>query len=371
MERENLIISNKVSHYEFTLIPVIFLMIVINCTNLTYTIPYKLYIFGLLLLIMTTFFLFKTITVKHTFKGMIIGLFIMSLGIFNGVRGDSEFMLLCLFSLYISYISWKVVVKLYLIASITSVLFICVLSLLGILPVGTPGSFQFGFINSNVIGFIITMIIIEIIVLSWKRVTACKVFLYAGVVLIIYKLFNDSTSFIGLIILGIIYILFTFLETNKTFIVFLKVIALLLPILGTFLSLWLAKSYGKTSFSLKIDDILSMRPQIWNFFLNAFPPKILSQSIQIITDGTQTFVGGGAFDGGYIEGLIYHGWFSFLLIIFALEYLIVKLFQHNNYELISCFIALLIIAFTEGTPFNGFQSFMIPMAFASLYSDYQ
>jgi hypothetical protein len=280
--------------------------------------------------------------------------------------GNLSLALIFVFSAYIYFMDFREIIFSYFVGTLLGVITIVPLSLMKILPLydSVKGMLSVGFRNPNTIGFYVMIVPMELLILFWndKRYWV-KIATWVGYIIAVLVdkiLFKDTTAIVLAVIFILLYWILKFRIVEKN--LFVRIILVISPIILMILSYYLAKTYGMTPNSTAINELLSYRVGIWNFYLTNFPPHLFLQHID--TSSFITVLGQGAFDGAYMSSLISNGILLTMFFVFTLSRTILVSFKYNKVELSILTIIFVVLAFTEGISLTAYQSPIIVLAVA-------
>lgn len=290
--------------------------------------------------------------------------------IISAYFNDKVIIGLIILSLIIYTIDFKDIFFEYFISQIFIFLFYFFLCIIGILPLWSNGKFLvLGFNNKNIAGFILLNIFLFLILLninsSFKNYIRDLILLLSF--LVAWFFMKDRSVGILMMLTGIIFLILKQLKRiNKLF----KIIIISLPFILTFLSIFLAVNYGKYDWINKLDILLSSRIQIWHTYWNTFHLQLFPQNIDYykynFTIGESLLIKE-AQDGFFALAPLQHGLIIFITIILLLSYTLKKIVDKFNKKQLLIFIILVLLCFTEYSPFIYYYScFLFPYVFGEI-----
>lgn len=256
------------------------------------------------------------------------------------------------------------ILKLDFYSRLFSVLFVILLSLFSILPKSGYGSdisnfhftiFCYGFTYANILAFEIAILFVEaLLVIEWRL-------LYSVLLMIIIVVVEMQMGYeTGAILVIVAYAVFYTTKRPSNFMttVYLTGSAVLVP-LFTLTSVYIAKMFSSTdTFWSTVNNLLSDRAEIWQYYYNAMPIKLLG-NLQTINSKTMGVVGFGAFDGVYIQFLLTFGIVSVILLFALIGMSAFKKSSWESKRIMAVFLVPVVLSgFTET---NGFLATFSPL----------
>ncbi|RJF47243.1 hypothetical protein [Pediococcus acidilactici] len=246
-----------------------------------------------------------------------------------------------------------------------SVLFVIFLSLISVLPKSGDGAvltgfhftkYCYGFTYPNILGFQITVLVLEFIIIYAARLKVKYIMCVVALGTLAEISLNYETGLISILI-GVLSLFFI---KNKILDNLIRVSSYFMVLL-TILSIYIAENYSATNTNwFNLNTILSFRPVIWQYYLNAMPIKLLG-NLQTINQKTYGVIGFGAFDGAYIQFLLLFGILGIGFLIFLIWLIS---FKKGLAESKKSFLVLLLpIIFSGFTETNGFLITYSPLFF--------
>jgi len=148
----------------------------------------------------------------------------------------------------------------------------------------------------------------------------------------------------------------------------IKMLVIIVPLALTMLTFWLGENYGRFNFISEVNQVTSMRPQIWHYYLMNYPIKpfgqLLNYNFLFIMNGQTVF------DGTYLIFPLEHGWVIFGLFVILTTVSLRKLIKVNNWALISVYLMLLFSGFSENCLMNYYQSPLFLLVVAVIFSSF-
>lgn len=269
----------------------------------------------------------------------------------------------------LGFSSWKLeingILKTYGLTILISCITVITLAFMHKLPMydnSGYGLLSYGFGNPNTLGFYVTLLVLIFIYFYWAQsVYKVLVPVIISFVLVNFKLYDHTASLV-------ILTMFLFYLANKInpkifASKILRFFNALLPIILALFAYFVGKNFGRYNFISELNQLVRMRPQIWNYYLFHYPIRlfgsVISNPIQM---GANYTVGQGAFDGSYIYYPVKYGLIATAIVLLLLCVSIFKAQKANNFSLVAFLIAMTISGFSESLLFNSFQSPIIMMA---------
>ncbi|WP_099300053.1 hypothetical protein [Pediococcus pentosaceus] len=239
---------------------------------------------------------------------------------------------------------------------IVSVLFVIGLSLFSVLPKSGDGAiltgfhftkYCYGFTYPNILGFQIAVLTLEFIIIYAGKLKFRYLTLWVLLSFLFELLLNYETGSAAILIGVCTYYFLSKKIVNRT----IRYGAYLMLVLTVF-SVFIAENYNSMDGNwFNFNTLLSYRPEIWQYYLNAMPIKLFG-NLQTINQKTIGVVGFGAFDGAYLQFLLLFGVIGIGTLI-LLVWLISFKKGLKEYKKLSL-VLLIPIIFTGFTETNGF-----------------
>lgn len=251
------------------------------------------------------------------------------------------------------------IVRIYKYLAITQLLFGFIFSILGPLPMKNyvTGVFTFGFVNENMTGILLAVFVLCEFFKNDGQVPFNKLDLLLLIVVLAIEnfLLRDSTAFI-MIILFCVFIFFfkSRLGKNKIF----EFICIFLPLILVILSFYVSYNFNTASWINKLNDVLSGRIYIWNYYVSNYPLTLFPSGWQI-----NNSIFDGAFDNVYIYLGVFQGKLMLAVTILGLCIANHKLVKQNEFGILAFMLVFEIAGFSENVLFNFNESFALILAF--------
>lgn len=265
-------------------------------------------------------------------------------------------------SLEIAFSSIKVknIIYIYKYLSASQLIFGILAAMFGFLPMynSKTGSFTFGFVNENMTGMILAVFALCIFFKNNGEFIVNRLnVLFLICVLFIEKfLFNDSTALVMIISF------FVFLITKKTIrrVKLIQFVCIITPLILAIFSFYVSYTFSITSANWisKLNDLLSARIYIWNYYASNYPLTLFPNNWQI-----NAKIFSGYFDGAYIYLGLFQGKIWLTIIVLGLCLANFRLIRHNNFVILAFMLAFEIAGFSENVLININESFAIILAF--------
>lgn len=295
----------------------------------------------------------KTQTVKQWLYVFILSLF-MFFYLFRGNLNVGSIFLLGLYT--INLMSIRSVLKVYLFSFLISLLVIGSLCVLKILPIHDSlyGMLVLGFRNPNSTGFYVTCILLLHWTLNWERFSVINWLEFPIVGILLLRL-EDFTALILVVIMLLVKLTYPFFERLFKF-KFVYYSIVLLPIIFLGICLWIGINYNNYNFMMKLDDVFTSRPSIWNYYLTNYKMNLFGNRLpDVVLYGVNRTIGHGAFDGEFIYFPIINGLIAFIGLMGLLIFSLRKLLRSKQYTVLILFIIYIISAVSENQLFIPFQ----------------
>lgn len=275
-----------------------------------------------------------------------------------------------LYCLLLSVFTIEEIVQITFVAYLITFVSLALLSLCGILPLyydnGKSGTISYsglllGFSFKNTTGYFLLFLILSLAILTNNRILI-YILTFVSIYVEFY-LIKDRTAAIILIMFLVIY----FFKKQKIKLKILYNTLFLFPLILIMISFILIKMWSTGTETIRvINDLLSGRVYIWNMEWTLYSPRLFPQLI-----GVGNFYDPSSqipLDGFFALSPLQDGILYFVFIIILLMTAIKKILKKNNYNLLICFIFLMICGFTEMIPLSSI-SWLLPISFICLFSN--
>lgn len=323
--------------------------------------------YGCMFLLFTTVFLYSVTENTSIRLGDFFYLFTLgSIGFFNLAIHQVNLANLFFLAIVVYFMRFETVIHIFFIAVFAASFIVFILSIMGMLPIysSVTNTYVFGFVNSNTIGYYVASLGIYSILLSWSAPSLRLWFFYVVCVMLTLFVFKDYTAFLMLIIfysLRLLILKIDWLFYNRV----MMWVWVFMPIELGWLTFWVSKNVAGSSWGYSVNQLLSWRPNIWQYYLQNYSPKLLPQNVLEGLTSNLSIVGHGAFDGAYISFPVLYGWGESFLILIAVIIYLKNLFLIRNSKQIVFAITILVIGFSENIAFSSYQSPMILVAMSA------
>ncbi|MBD5807111.1 hypothetical protein [Limosilactobacillus walteri] len=265
-------------------------------------------------------------------------------------------------SLGIAFFSVKVenIVYIYKYLSASQLIFGIFAAMVGFLPMynSKTGSFTFGFVNENMTGMILAVFALCIFFKNDGEfiVNKLNTLFLIGVVFVEKFLFNDSTAIVMILSFLILFIAKKTIRRVKL----IQLICIITPLILAIFSFYVSYAFSITSANWinKLNNLLSARIYIWNYYASNYPLTLFPNNWQI-----NNKIFSGYFDGGYIYLGLFQGKIWLAIIVLGLCLANFKLIRHNNFVILAFMLSFEIAGFSENVLININESFAIILAF--------
>lgn len=332
------------SNYYYAVVVVLASLSVLN----TYSNSHGLYFGKISLIIGVLFFLLAIINLflKGINSKNIIFLGVI-LSVWTITKFNNFFSVPILVALaFINYTPWQVI-KGYYLANMICLVITSILSLLGLSPIRNvvDGVISFGFANENTLGLFTLLIslfyTLEIFVL--KRET--RYFYWKIIFIVFFVLLNNFVTgdrTVILVFLVFIFFIGIFKLKNKFLIFILKFFGTACPIFLTYISYFFSKNYDSSNFYYSLNNLLSNRMYMWNWYYHKIPISWYPSYLKI-----DQFDFWGTIDGSYAYLIFQSGLVTTLIVCLLLVYCNILLLKNNKNYIFCLLISLEIGAFFE------------------------
>lgn len=272
----------------------------------------------------------------------------------------------CLAIAFINY-SPELVVHSYYISSIWNLIVTCLTAIVGFGPMfnSSDGVLTLGYSNENSFGLVITFLAL-LFYIQLKLYKSRTNWFYIKIVFIFLTLFidyfviDDKTMFIVFIAFVVLSIL---LKSNKLVVLILvKFIGIILPFSLLYLSWLFTKDFGSMQNSFKINEIMSNRLYMWNWYYQKMGVSFLPPSLHL-----SGFDFWGTIDGSYTLFLLQYGVCLTILVTILLAICNYLLYKNNKYILFSLMLSFELGAFCENILQFYTLTFVLIFAICSIY----
>lgn len=221
------------------------------------------------------------------------------------------------------------------------------------------GIFTFGFGNENQTGFYFGFLIIAwLFKIDGKKLVFDTNWLKNSLFIIIlfYQWFviEDFTAFGFMIVTMLLIVINKYIKHRIYY------LSIVLPIGMMYLSYWLAMNYADTNWTYQLNKIVTMRPQIWNWYFTHYPISLWGgNQIQSVVSsfGYNYTPGQGLFDGSYAFLLYSYGIVYTIIFVVGLTLANVYLIKNKLYYLFFIMLGLELVGFSENILFSTAFSF--------------
>lgn len=238
---------------------------------------------------------------------------------------------------------------------------VIVLSLIGVISkYGSQGGhLALGFDNENITGFY--LIFLSVLFFIKKKDTQTlkikyNIFNVAFFLIAFsmdYHIFKDGTA----IIIPVVFMLTYFVSRNMKVNFFSKVAVSILPLVLILFSIWVGLNFGRYNWLFKLNQLLTLRPFIWHYYLTNYPVGPFNSNWMIDINWVN-----GAFDGSYVYWIVFNGYIFTCLVILGLIIANWKLVKNHCWILLSLLVTLEIVGFSENIFLNFYQCFGLVFA---------
>lgn len=221
------------------------------------------------------------------------------------------------------------------------------------------GVFTFGFGNENQTGFYFAFLVI-----AWLfKISGNKLFLktnwiknlvFISIMLYQYFVINDKTA------LGFMVVVAGLIIVRKYIKGWIYYLSIIFPTGLSYLSYWLAMNYADTNWTYQLNKIVTMRPQIWNWYFTHYPISLWggNQIKAVVSSfGYNYTPGQGLFDGTYAFLLYSYGIVYTIIFVVGLTLANVYLIKNKLYYLFFIILGLELVGFSENILFSTAFSF--------------
>lgn len=293
---------------------------------------------------------------------------IIILGIISYIFNNAAITVICIYSLIVFFVNGKDLIKIFGISQIIIVICLIIFALFGKVPIfqNIYNSYLYTEngthvltlgTNKNLLGLIFFNIYIYIFEIL-KNINVRNIYLLftTGLFFIVeYGYIKDRTIAFLLIIFLIIYFIW---ESKRKLKKIEKFIIIFLPIVLTLISIYLSINYGKYTWMININHILSGRLIIWNDLWNQYSVSWLPININLTYLDYSTGMSiykSLPLDGFFALGILQYGIIIFGILIIWITIVLKKLcqsFLKNKYILLVMLIFVL-LSFSESSIVNS------------------
>ncbi|UTF47667.1 hypothetical protein [Limosilactobacillus fermentum] len=225
------------------------------------------------------------------------------------------------------------------------------------------GVLTLGFVNENEIGYYLAFIAISLLFRFSDHSLQLNVnwwngIFYVIVLLVNNRIFQDNTA----VVLMIMFALFVLVK-NKIKNWVLMIFILLAPFMTCF-TYWISMNFYSSNWTGKFNDLVTMRPEIWNYFFTRYPISLFGGNQIIVSKfGYDYTPGQGSFDGSYAYMLYSLGILFTIFVVVGLSLAVYQLVRAKNYYVLVYLICLEFVGFSENIMYSYSLSFAIIFAF--------
>lgn len=251
-----------------------------------------------------------------------------------------------LFGLFSIFLTLEDVITAYLYAVVGGLITAFGLSLFGVIPIYNEAIdyWVFGFKNPNNVGYYLMVIFVLLLVKQWEKPSK-YLFMYFLFMLLVDKfiLFDDTALLTS--VLFIMMWVITTLAPKMFAVSYVRKIIIAVPSLLTLLTLVLGYLYGILNFVTKVNQIFTLRPAIWKYYLTNFKPKLIGSNIPPVVSAYNN-----AFDGMYLYYPLANGLLVSLVLLVLLSLSLYYLLKTNNLPVLCLMLVFLVFGFSENAP---------------------
>lgn len=220
------------------------------------------------------------------------------------------------------------------------------------------GSLTFGFINENITGMLLAVFGLCIFFKCDGEfaINRLKIMLLIVILVLEKFLFKDSTA----LVMIISFYIFLFLFKNKfSKVKVIQLICVFMPIILATLAFYVSYNFSllSSNWITKLNDILTERIYIWNYYVSNYPLTLFPNNWQ-----TNNGIFNGYFDGGYIYLGIFQGKIMLTIITLGLCLANFELIVQRKFGLLAIMLAFEVAGFAENVFFNINESFALIFA---------
>lgn len=272
----------------------------------------------------------------------------------------------CLAIAFVNY-SPELVLHSYYISSIWNFIITALIAIIGLSPMtnSSDGVITLGYSNENSLGLIITFLAILFFIQFYKdRMKTHWAYLKLMFVLLTlivdYFIIDDKTM---IVVFAFFILLSLLLKANNFLALFIaKVIGIILPFFLLYMSFVFTENYGSTQLSLRLNEMLSNRLYMWNWYYQKMGISFLPPSTRL-----SGFNFWGTIDGSYTLFLLQYGIVLTILITFALLVSNYLLLKNNKHTLFSIMLSFELGAFCENVLQFYTLTFVLIFAICAIY----
>lgn len=270
--------------------------------------------------------------------------------------GQVNIFILMVLTMYAEYLSVSELLRAFWFGTFLGFFMVVLASFVGILPIkDINDTFVFGFENPNTPGLYIATLVSINMVFKWYSMKIWDCFATGVSLFVIIVLLKDYTAAMMLFIFLIFYI---FKKTTKKVIKHgaMKIVLFLCPFMLLLSTYYLANNFGKYNFISKLNEIITSRPSIWNYYLQNYPISLWGNDVQKNYIFSIYRVGNGAFDGLYLYLPMTAGIIISVIIFFLVERGLWSIVRTERVELITFCLIYILMAFSENMFIMYYQS---------------
>lgn len=228
------------------------------------------------------------------------------------------------------------------------------------------GGLTLGYINENSLGAELSLFFLFLVInkndnnlkLSSQK---WKYTILTIVILFVYFVLNDMTACAMIILFFIFYFIFRIINDRNKWVI--GTISFFLPIVICMFSIWVGYNFSyNNNFLVKLDNLVTLRPLIWNHYFMTFPiganPSSWVPEYNFIN---------GSLDGTYAYLYIFLGYIILMIITVGFALCNFRLAKKKDWVLLSLMLAIEIASFSENISINLQQCFASVFSLLSYY----
>lgn len=322
-----------------------------------------------IIIIFVSIFLLVVGFIKIGLDGLIVkkGIYVLGLVIVLFIFKFNNFLIIpfCLAIVFINY-SPDLMLKSYYFSSKWNLIITFLLAIIGYSPLrnSSDGIITLGFSNENSLGLVITFLSVlfltQIFQNNNKYGRILTITLISITIFINYFIIDDKTMVFAFIVFILLVMFFKNVNKVKSFIA--KLLSIVLPFYLLYESWNLTKNFGNSGLSLNLNEQLSNRLFMWNWYYQK-----MGISLSSPTNRLAGYNFWGTIDGSYTLFLLQYGIVLAVFICLLLAISNYLLCKNNNYMFYSIMLSFEIGAFSENILQFYTLTFILVFSICSLY----
>lgn len=275
---------------------------------------------------------------QNKFSEWVLSGVVLLLGFISLIMsGDNLFAIVCIFLVASRGIDFRNFFKVDIYIRSLLFLFIAISSYFGVIHdvvmyrVDGVSRTSFGFLQPNTAGALILSIMLEYIVIRFKKIHLFDYVILGSVALFVFYTTNSRSSFIGIIVAMALTAFLKAKERRNSFSKFTVMVLTIMPVVFAVLSYIAVAFYNSQSnIWYLLDRLFSGRIHLINYFINAYPLKLFGQHVLLADPMNLKNTYFLVMDNSYISILLKYGILAITFFLFLYSYKVKKSFDSAN-----------------------------------------